>query len=203
MRILNSHWSSALFPLALMLILAGLSFWLVQTTRLPDERHDGKNRHDPDYIIGQLTLKRLDAKGVLQYQMTAPELRHYPDDDSTEVREPSIHFFHPDRPPVHLSAAEGKVSSRGKEVLLYGGVRVERAAQRQRPALTATMPDLKVMTEAETASTASAVRLVQGRSWLTGVGLDIDNKTQTYILQSQAVGQFASKTSKPARENTP
>ena len=45
------HWSSALFPLVLLLTLTSLTYWLRYVTDQPETRNDGKNRHDPDYIM--------------------------------------------------------------------------------------------------------------------------------------------------------
>ena len=58
------HWGSAIFPLSLLLALAGLTFWLRYATELPAERHDGKNRHDPDYIITDATLHKINQLPV-------------------------------------------------------------------------------------------------------------------------------------------
>ena len=74
--------------------------------------------------------------------------------------------------------------------------------QRPRPALFGYMPDLTIQTEEETAETASAVRFTQGNSWLTGVGMNIDNKTQTYVLQSRARGEFETERPRPGNEET-
>ena len=51
------QWGSALFPLSLLAALAVLSFWLRYATELPEERHDGKNRHDPDFVIHDSVLR--------------------------------------------------------------------------------------------------------------------------------------------------
>ncbi len=65
---MKNNWGSALFPLAILLTLSGLTFWLVHATELPEERRDGKNRHDPDYIIEQTKLRKLDTTGRLQWR---------------------------------------------------------------------------------------------------------------------------------------
>ena len=84
------NWGSALFPLTLLLTLAALTFWLRYASELPDARRDGKYRHDPDYIINNATLRKLDNTGQLTYTLKSPEIRHYPDDDSTVLRLPIL-----------------------------------------------------------------------------------------------------------------
>ena len=54
-------------------------------------------------------------------------------------------------------------------------------------------PDLTIYPDAETANTKSPVHVVQGKSWLKGSGLQVDNATMNTILESRVTGQFASK----------
>ena len=65
------RWGSALFPLSLLLALAALTFWLRYATELPESRNDGKDRHDPDFIISDSVLRKLDRSGRLQELLQA------------------------------------------------------------------------------------------------------------------------------------
>ena len=190
------HWGSALFPLAILLVLAALTFWLRHAIELPEPRRDGKHRHDPDYIIGNPQLRKLDKTGRLQYTLDAEEIRHFPDDDTTDVRLPRLVYLHPSKPSVTMSADRAHVSQDGKQVDLHDHVRVVRAATVRQEPLVATMPDLTVRPDDEKAFTRSPVLMTQGKSWLKGVGMQVDNKIQAYILESQATGQFESKFAK-------
>lgn len=186
-------WSSAAFPIAVLSVLAGLSFWLMRATDLPTERSDGKSRHDPDYIISGMELRKLTKEGGLQYVLQATEARHFPDDDSTQITTPNLTYHHPTRPTMYLSAQRAHVSADGETVQLNDDVRLKRDPTETRAALFGYMPDLTVQTDEETANTESPVNFTQGASWLKGVGMHIDNKTQTYVLKSQAIGQFESR----------
>ena len=190
------HWGSAIFPLSLLLALAGLTFWLRYATELPAERHDGKNRHDPDYIITDATLHKIDLTGALTYTIKAPDIRHYPDDDTTDLIKPNVVYLNPARPPVTLSAERGHMDKAGKQVDLYGDVRIARAESAQDPAMTAFTPELTVLPDDEKAFTKSPVLITHGKSWLKGVGMQVDNRAQTYILESQATALLESKHAK-------
>ena len=194
------HWGSAIFPLSLLLALAGLTFWLRYATELPAERHDGKNRHDPDYIITDATLHKIDLTGALTYTIKAPDIRHYPDDDTTDLIKPNVVYLNPARPPVTLSAERGHMDKAGKQVDLYGDVRIARAESAQDPAMTAFTPELTVLPDDEKAFTKSPVLITKGKSWLKGVGLQVDNRAQTYILESQVTAVLESK---QAKKKTP
>lgn len=190
------NWGSALFPLTILIALAGLTFWLRHAIELPEERKDGKTRHDVDYVINQAQLRKLDKTGRLQYTLDTPEIRHYPDDDTTDVTKPKLVYLSVKKPSVTTSSERAHVSQDGNQVDFYEDVKIERAATPTQEAMLATMPDLTVRPEDELAFTKSPVLMTQGASWLKGVGMHVDQKTQIYVLESQAVGQFESKHAK-------
>ena len=187
---------SAIFPLSLLLALSLLTFWLRFATELPPERHDGKNRHDPDYIVTDATLRKLDQTGNLKFTLRAEEIRHYPDDDSTDLHEPTAIYLHPTKPPLNMRATRGHVNRDGKQVDLYENVHIQRAAYEKTAAMTGSTDQLTILPDDEIAFTKSPVSITQGRSWAKGVGLKVDNRAQTYVLESQVVAEIESKHTK-------
>jgi lipopolysaccharide export system protein LptC len=196
---MKNNWGSAIFPLTILIILLGLTFWLRYAIQLPDERKDGKNRHDPDYIIEQSKLSKLDVTGRLHYTMTAKDIRHFPDDDSTDLIKPVIVILHTSKPPVTMSSERAHVNENAEQVDLYENVRILRAASPTQEQMLATMNNLTVRPDDDTGFTKDPVLIVQGKSWLKGVGMNVNNKTQVYVLESQAAGQFESKSAKKKR----
>ena len=189
-------WSTAVFPITITTVLAGLTFWLLHATALKEESSDGKDRHDPDYMISGMQLNKLDKTGNLQYTLTATEARHYPDDDSTNITAPHLVYLNPKKPTLTVSAKAGEISSEGETVILRDDVQLKRDPTPLRAALFGYMPDLTVRTEEETAFTQSSVLFTQGKSWFKGDGMHLDNKTQTFVLKSRAAGQFESRKAK-------
>lgn len=189
-------WASAIFPLTVLLALAALTFWLRHAIELPEERTDGKTRHDPDYVVEQAQLRKLDKAGNLQYTLKAAEIRHFPDNDSTDVSRPDLVYLHPDRPAVTMNAERAHIGKDGKQVDLFENVRLRRDATSRQEALLVTTTEMTAFPDEERAFTKSPVIMTQGASWLKGVGMQVNHKTQTYVLESQALGQFASKSAK-------
>jgi hypothetical protein len=115
-------WSSALLPLTILLVLVALTAWLRYATEFPEVRNDGKNRHDPDYIISDVRGRKLDASGNLLYTLTADEIRHYPDDDTTDLLKPTLIYLDPKQPPVtiQLGAWAREFASRAGRALGAG-----------------------------------------------------------------------------------
>lgn len=190
------QWGSALFPLSLLLALTGLTFWLRYATELPEARHDGKNRHDPDYIVTDGVLRKLDQTGRLQYTLNAADIRHYPDDDSTDMIRPSLVYLYPKSPTVTMLAERAHSNKDGKQIDLYDNVRINRAASAKDEAMSAFTPQLTVLPDDEKAYTKSPVLITQGKSWIKAVGMQVDNRAQTYVLESQAFAVLESKFAK-------
>lgn len=197
------HWGSALFPLSILLALTLLTFWLRYATELDEPGRDGKHRHDPDYIVSDAVLRKLDANGQLKYTLRADDVRHFPDDDTTDLRKPRLtqQSSQPEKKaPVTVSADKGRLSDDNKRVDLTGNVFIRRPAAGRDEELTASMPDLTVFPDDERAFTKSPVVLTKGSSWVKGVGMQVDNKAQTYLLESQVTGLLGRK---PARKTKP
>ena len=195
------NWGSALFPLTLLLTLAALTFWLRYASELPDARRDGKYRHDPDYIINDATLRKLDNTGQLAYTLKSPEIRHYPDDDSTKLRLPILIHQNPKKPSITMTADDAHMSSKGEQVDLTGNVRIHRAATAKDAEMVVTAPQLTVLPDEEKAYTRHPVLMTQGDSWIKGVGFRMDNRARTYLLEAQARASLESK--QQARKKKP
>lgn len=187
------QWGSALFPLSLLAALAALSFWLRYATELPDERRDGKHRHDPDFVINDSVLRKLDSSGQLQYTLNSVDIHHYPDDDSTDMIKPHLVYLYPTRPSVTIRAERGHANKEGEQIDLYENVQITRAATAKDPEMNGYTDQLTVFPDDEKAFTKSPVLITKGQSWLKGVGLQVDSRAQTYVLESQAFAVLESK----------
>lgn len=184
------HWPSQLFPVILLALLAGLSFWLQKAVDIGETKHDGKLRHDPDAIAENFEVRRFDSTGQVKYRLTAPYLVHFPDDDSSELKSPKLTSYRLNAPPVEIVSKLAKVTSKGETIYLWDDVSVTRAATADRPAMVARMPDLTAQPDAGFAFTNSPVEITQGQSWIKGVGATLDDNTSTLVLQSRVTGLY-------------
>lgn len=184
------HWSSQIFPIVLLAVLAAMSFWLQKAVEPESARPDGKLRHDPDAFAEHATLRGYDSEGNLKYRLSAPSLVHYPDDDSADVKAPVLISYRPGGPSITVSADNGKVTSRAETVFLWDHVVVLREATPEQLALRASMPDLTARPDEGYAFTNSPVEITQGQSWLKGVGAEINTSNSTFVLQSQVTGLY-------------
>lgn len=181
--------SIRLLPLALLTLLAALTFWLDQATRVGEQRDNGKGRHDPDFIVDQFTVRRYDIEGHLQHVLTASKMTHYPDDDSTDVTSPALSYFgHGQR--TDISAPRAWLGPDGNELRLSDAVRVVQQGKASDAPTLLTTEEMRVYPDAETARSSTPVTIVQGGSVITGTGFTADNKTQVYTLQGRAHAQI-------------
>ncbi len=180
--------TATLFPLVIVGLLAGMTFWLELAARPPSATSDGKSRHDPDYIIEKLTIRRFDPEGFLQHTLRADSMRHYPDDDSTVVLAPHLTYHR--QPPTLVTAREARLDGAGKHVELIGDVRVTRSGLDGQPGTVLITERLDAFPDDEIAASNAPVTILQGRSNISGSGLNINNKTAISILEGPVYGIF-------------
>lgn len=183
--------AATLFPLLLVGLLAGMSYWLELASRAPTATNDGRSRHDPDYIIKNFEVRRFDPQGNLQHTVVADLMRHYPDDDSTVVLAPRITYHR--EPPTFIQAREAQISSKGEHVRLIDDVHVTRSGVRGKPDTVLTTALLDAWPEDEIAKTNLPVTITQGLTKVQGNGLSVDNKTSVYTLEGPVKGVFFRK----------
>lgn len=182
--------ASTLFPLLLLLALAAASLWLERAVQAPERDQSGKLRHDPDFIAEDFGITKMDAAGKPEYILSAERMQHYPDDESTSVVAPRLVQRHDNANPVVIRADRGLIAKKGEEASFYGSVVVVREAGRGQSELRVQTEYLQVIPDRDLARTDKPVIITEGRSRLSGIGMEFNNKTRQFALQSQVRGTF-------------
>jgi len=182
------------FPLIIAALLALATFWLEQVVRNEYRNGEGNTRHDPDFVVNQVTIKRFDIDGKRISQMTATKLQHYPDDDTADLTDPAITLLRDARPTL-FSSKTAHANNDTKIVTMQGNVRGERAAGAGIPAQTMTTEELTVLTDDEIARTDKPVTLTRGAAQLTGIGAEWNNLSGQLTINSQVHVTLPPKTS--------
>jgi len=179
-----------LLPLVLMGFLGLLTLWL-QYTVLNGPVGDAKPAtHDPDSIVENFTVQKLDDSGRLQYTFSAPKMMHFGDDGSGEALYPRFVQIGTDGANYIATANRGTINRQGEEAFLYGNVLFLREATRERPGFRARTEFLHLLAEQGIARTDHTVTISEGHSTLTGVGMVVNKGKQQFVLQSQVKGVF-------------
>lgn len=182
--------ATRLFPLVLMLALAGLTFWLERTVRVEDRVHPSLRRHDPDYVVDKLTHTRFGALGKAESTLAAAKMLHYPDDDSTELVAPRLVQTKPNEPRVTLSADRGALSQDGEEIFLYGNVLVVREGSAERPATRMSTSFLHLVRGQSVIRTDREVVITEEDRVLSGRGMEYYNDSKQFFLRERVRGRF-------------
>lgn len=180
--------ATTLFPLLLAGLLAGMTYWLDLASQPPPGTGDGKSRHDPDYFVEDFEVRRFGPEGNLQHTLRAALMRHFPDDDTTLVLSPDLTYHN--KPPTLIRAKEARLDSQGKHVQLIDDVRVTRGSANGRPETVLATARLDAYPDDEIATSDRPVTITQGKSTVSGSGLNANNKTSIYVLEGPVHGIF-------------
>ena len=122
-------------PLAILLLLAGLSFWIEQSVQLTSNG-SASVKTDPEGIMENFDALRTDPAGNPQYRLSAKRLKHYSGSKLTEMESPRFIQLDAQAGDVSTTAQQATISADGKEVDLRGEVHVVRAAKPGQSAMT-------------------------------------------------------------------
>ncbi len=181
---------TAAFPIGLLTVLAGLSYWLALVSAAEPVDIGGRFRHDPDTIVVNFDAISYNEGGYRKAGLRGAELRHFPDDESSVIQKPLLRRFAATTEASTVTAHQAVINSDGSEVDLTGDVRAYRPAQGGKAAVTLTAPHMFVLVDEERARTPGFARVQQGSSWISGTGFDADNVTQTYHFRSNVTGSY-------------
>ena len=185
--------TTRLFPLALMLALALLTLWLDHQVRVEGGEHPALRRHDPDYMVNNFTTTTYNRAGNAETVLSAAQMLHFPDDDSTEVTAPRVMQAKPQQSRFTVRADRGKISREGDEIFLYDNVLLTRAAEAQRPEARMTTSFLHVVRDRSLARTDREVLIVEAERSLEGRGMEYNYESGQLLLHSNVRGRFVPK----------
>ena len=175
--------SAIVFPLALLLLLALLTFWIDKSVQPQLPKLDGSSRHDPDYMMSNFETTKTDINGALRYKLAAAEMKHFPDVDTTDLIKPRFTQFAKDKPYTKLEGDTGNISSDGEQVEVFGNVLVMREAFGDKGEMTVETDYLKILPNEEYATTDRPVVIKQAPGTVVyATGLIYEKNQQTVTL---------------------
>ncbi|MBA2689562.1 MAG: LPS export ABC transporter periplasmic protein LptC [Burkholderiales bacterium] len=171
-----------LLPLLLLLLLAGLTFWLSQAvTGLPD-KGNGTKRHDPDMFVDNFTAKQFGADGTVRYTLAARKMVHYPDDDTSHLTDVKFNATETGAPPFTATSDTGVLTQKGEEIFLRGNVILVREAAPPNSRIIVRTSYLHVIPDAGIAQTDQPVELRDASKIINAASMRVNNKIETITL---------------------
>jgi lipopolysaccharide export system protein LptC len=180
---------SQLFPLLLLAVLAGLTFWLDQAVQ-QGAQGIGTERHDPDYIVENIVAHRMDANGDVKHTLYAERMTHYPDDDSTHLILPRFVSNASARAPMSITSRTARVSSGGENIYFETDVRATRAAYADHSEMVMETSFLHVIPDDHIARTDRPVTVSDAHTVAHAIGLELNSEARTVKFLSQFKGTY-------------
>lgn len=184
---------TVVFPLVLLALLALLTFWIDRSVQPPERRPDANLRHDPDYILDNFVTTRTNVNGALAYVLAAVKMKHYPDDDTTELERPRFTQYAINKPYTQIEGQRGNVSSDGETVEFMDNVIVIRQASKDKGEMMVRTQYLKMFPKQEVAVTDKPVVITQApETVIHANGMVFNKKNQTVNLRGRVRAHYLS-----------
>ncbi|ULJ59795.1 LPS export ABC transporter periplasmic protein LptC [Wielerella bovis] len=179
-----NRFRSWIFPLALALILGGLSAWLGRISEIVVEEVK-LDPVKPQYLITGVHGQRFDISGSLKEKLDAPRAWQLPDQKNVYFEQPLLQLFQQGVHQYSVTAVSARYEMESKKVFLQQKVVLNKTADAQRPAAKVQTDNLTVDTVSEVAQTDAPVHYQYGHSSGTSVGMVYDNQNGLLNLPSR------------------
>jgi lipopolysaccharide export system protein LptC len=185
--------NTLLFPLIVLGVLAFITFWIDRTVKLQVAKNDGLHRHDVDYFLENFVTTKTDIHGNLRHVLAAVEMRHFPDDESTELVRPRFTQYGENKPPTQIEGQLGYVSANGEVVKFKGNVIITRKAYANHNEMRVYTDHITIVPKDEKASTEAEVTIVQPpNTKVVAQGMSYNKATEELTLNSRVKGHYES-----------
>jgi lipopolysaccharide export system protein LptC len=159
--------------LALVLVIAAAaSWWLArpEAAAPPPAAKAGAER-TIDYYVNGLDATRMTEAGVPAHRLRTPKLRHFTDDDTSELEKPRLTVFQAEAPPWEVDSEQAWVSPDGSLILLQGDVFITREGDAENRPMHIVTSNLRVQPAQDYAETDEKVRVSSESDWVDSIGM--------------------------------
>ena len=167
----------------LLAVLAG-AYWLNRPTEIlkPVVLRDA---HLADALAEGVRALSYDLQGKPHFLLTATQMTHYRDEDSSQLTQPDVTMLSPTGADLHLTGERGVLSQHGELVELMGEVQITRAAVAAQSELMMRSDYLKFLPKLDRVSSDRTVTFSNADTTITARGFEWDNRAQTLQFFSQ------------------
>ena len=176
--------SYRLFPLALILLLGFLTFFLDQVTQV-DITEKKLDPNKPEYTAHNLTATRFDAAGHIQERLTASQMWQYPESEDRYFLKPLAHIYKNGVLQYWVDGERGQYDRKKQLAYFSNNVTLHAPATEKRPPVRVQTSKMWVDTGKQIATSNQQVNFEYGPSHGTAVGFKYDRKAQQLYLLSQ------------------
>ena len=179
-------------PLAILLLLAALSFWIERSVQLTETGSEAVQTA-PEGIMENFDALRTDPTGKPHYRLSAKKLKHYTGSKRTELESPRFVQLDAEAGEVSAVARQATVSSDGNEVVLLDEVVVERAARPGQSAMTLRTERLLVFPERDLLRAPGAVEILDDTMTVRAGAMEYDARQRVIKLTGRVHARYVSR----------
>ncbi len=145
------------------------------------------NTIKPDYTMTAFTSSQMDENGILETQLTAATMVHYPTSNSKLIA-PNLRFYKEQQLTWTVEAEHGEISLDGKQVWLLGKTILLRHTKEYPMKIISR--DVTVLIDTEYAETSAPTTVITHRDKNYSVGVQVNMPTGQVDLLSQVRGHY-------------
>lgn len=177
---------------SLLLISAiGLTTWSLNIIKETSPLLADNQFNQPDTILEDVTATIMNKDGTPTLKLLTPQMKHYIQNDATEITAPHLAIFRQYPEPWYIDADYAKTFQGISQVRFWNNVVIRHAADKANPNTSMKTTELTVFPGKKTAETGAAVEIIEPEAIIHAVGLLADLKDGTIKLLSQARGEYA------------
>lgn len=202
-KLLRTEWLWTSLPIAIMVVLAAWSFWLVRTSEVNQPKNAAVALSaEPDMVIERFVARTYDAAGELSSWIKGAQAWHHPLDDSLVVAQADMTSFRGDEArPVTVTAQSKEMRVNGAQTVfkLIGNARVQKVVSpRGGPVSTMTFlgEELLVDEDRSVVIADQPVTLLKGNQRLEGNRMRYDEDKGVLQLDGRVRWQQAGRSAK-------
>ncbi|MDX2217985.1 MAG: LPS export ABC transporter periplasmic protein LptC [Burkholderiales bacterium] len=190
--------ATLLLPLAALLALVALTFWLERQVRAEAYRPSTAASNEPDVIIDNFNASKMAPDGSIRYRLNARKMTHYPTGDTSRLEQVSFETRSADQPTIRVTADGGTVTQEGELVVMEGNVVMNADATNTSPAWTLTTDKLTAQPKENLVQSDAPVVFRSRDIDMTASAFTLNTKTRVVDLRNiRAV--YASRRSNEGR----
>lgn len=155
----------------ILVIFAGFSYWALDKLTEDDVTKLSKLAHYPDYYMEDFTTLTMNQDGTPKNRLNAEYMAHYPDDNTSELHQPSLEIFRKEKQPINVRSDLGWVTSNNDVILLSGNVYLHQYDDNGEMKLELITDDARVLVDQKYAETDKAATLISKKSTTTSIGM--------------------------------
>lgn len=171
-----SRFRNLIFPLALALILGGLSAWLERVSEVSVEEVK-LDPSKPQYSLQTMHGKRFDEQGWLKEQLTAHSAWQLPDQKEVFLDKAHLTVYQQGKLQYEVSSQQARYHLNDKTAILQNEVVLLKPEAASQPAAQIKTDHLTVDTQAQTAQTDAPIQFQYGKSHGSAQGAFYDHKS--------------------------